>query len=118
MRQLQIHPPAQQIHQTLPQLGVLTHVEELTKFDLIYCFHFIMENDALQLRQDTERFWDSYAISVYYQNFKIGYLSHRSAQLVKRHLNEGKRVRAEVKNLKRQYRMPFHNLDIQITVYP
>jgi hypothetical protein len=117
MRQLHISP-SPKVQHALPQLGVLTHVEELTKFDLIYCFHFIKENDTLELRQDSERFWDSYAIAVFYKTFKIGYLSHRSAQLVKHHLNEGKSVKAEVKNLLQQYRMPFHNLDIQITVYP
>jgi hypothetical protein len=118
MRQLNIPSlPAYATHQ-LPQLGVLTHVDELTKFDLIYCFHFMKENDSLELRQDTERFWDSHAVCVYFNSFKIGYLSQRTAQLVKRHLSKGKSIKAAVKNLHHQYRMPFHNLDIQITVYP
>jgi hypothetical protein len=118
MRQLHIQPNKNLLQQSLPQLGVLTHVEELTKFDLIYCFHFMKENEELELRQDTERFWDSYAITVFYKSFKIGYLTPRTAQLVKRHMSEGKIVKAEVKNLHQQYRMPFHNLDIQITVHP
>lgn len=120
MRQLKFNHPLQYtpfVPSTLPQLGVLTHVEELTKHDLIYCYHQLKEGDTLTVSRDYNRFWDDNAVVLHYNNFKLGYLNSKTASLISRHMNKGNTVKAIVKQEIQHKNTPFKSLDIEITIY-
>jgi hypothetical protein len=118
MRQLQITPSITSFQSAnLPQLGILTHIEELTKHDLIYCFHQLKIGEELSLERDYNRFWDENATMVYYKNHKIGYLSPKTASMIARHLNRGNIAKISIKNVLQNKFSPFQNIDVQITIH-
>lgn len=118
MRQLQVNNFSSSFQtNSLPQLGILTHLEELTKFDLIYCYHHIQLGSELTLERDYNRFWDENATMVFFKNYKIGYLSNKTASLIARHLNKGNLVKISVKNIHHNKFSPFQNLDVHITIH-
>lgn len=120
MRQLKFNnstTPSPFIPSKLPQLGVLTHIDELTKHDLIYCFHQLKEGDALTLSRDYQRFWDDNAVMIHFNQFKLGYLNSKTSAMIVRHLNKGNTVKVIVKQAFQHKNSPFQSLDIQITIY-
>ena len=73
MRQLQINTQTKQA--SLPKLGILTHVNELANYDMIYIFHQLKNGAELSIEKDDKRTWDENALAVFFKEFKLGYVS-------------------------------------------
>lgn len=106
----------QSIAQPLPQLGILTHVEELTRYDLIYVAHKMRNGVELLLKKDDHRSWDENALAIYYKGFKLGYVSKKTSEMVRKCLDKGKEIKATVKSLSKNRFLPTQEMDIQIYV--
>lgn len=100
----------------LPQLGILTHVDELTRYDLIYVAHKMSLGTELSIKKDEQRSWDDNALAVYYKNFKLGYVSQKTSEMIRRCLDRGKEIKATVKSLSKQRFLPTSEMDIQVYV--
>jgi len=100
----------------LPQLGILTHVEELTRYDLIYVAHRMHNGVELSLKKDENRSWDENALAIHYKGFKLGYVSKKTSEIVRKCLDKGKEIKATVKSLSKNKFLPTQELDIQIYV--
>ncbi|CAG5087583.1 HIRAN domain-containing protein [Parvicella tangerina] len=117
MRKYNLYNPINQpISQPLPKLGILTHVEELTRYDLIYVAHKMQNGVELSLKRDESRSWDENALAIHYKGFKIGYVSKRTSEMVRKLLDKGKEIKATVKSLSKNKFLPTQEMDIQIYV--
>lgn len=98
----------------LPQLGVLTSVEQLTAFDMIYIYHHLTEGAEIELIQEHQHYLYANPIQVFFKGFKIGYLSDRVATLVANKLSSGSTVLATVKQLDKRKYLPLSGLDLEL----
>lgn len=112
MRYLKIQPAKE----TLPSLGILTQIEELTKHDMIYIYHHLTIGAELTLERDYDRLWDKTAVGVFYRGFKIGYISKKSSGIISKQIDKGNRVAAKIKTLYKQKYMPLEGVDIAVTI--
>ncbi len=112
MRQLKI----QVQKSTLPNLGILTQIVELNKFDMIYIYHHLSIGDTLFLERDYNRLWDKNAICVFFKGFKIGYISSKTSGIISKQIDRGEKVTAKVKELRKQKYMPLNGLDIEVYI--
>ena len=112
MRQYKISP----FTASLPHLGVLTNVMELTHYDMIYIYHHIQQNTLLELRRDEQHVYDKNAVEVWFKGFKLGYVSNKVNGLIARKIDAGKEVMAKVRNVKKQKYTPLSGLDIELFV--
>ena len=69
-------------HSALPQLGILTHVEELANYDMIYIYHQLQKGTELRIEKDDKRYWDENALAIYFKGFKIGYVSKQTSGMI------------------------------------
>lgn len=102
--------------QPLPRLGILTHVEELTRYDFIYIAHKMSNGVEIALKKDEQRSWDENALVIYYKGFKLGYVSKKTSEMVRKFLDKGKEIKATVKSLSKNRFLPTQEMDIQIYV--
>lgn len=102
--------------QVLPQMGILTHVSELTRYDMIYVAHKMQNGVELSLKKDENRSWDENALAIHYKGFKLGYVSKKTSQIVRKCLDKGKEIKATVKSLSKNKFAPTAEMDIQIYV--
>ncbi len=117
MRKYDLYSPInERINAPLPQLGILTHVEELTRYDLIYVAHKMQSGVELSLKKDENRSWDENALAIHYKGFKLGYVSKKTSEIVRKCLDKGKEIRATVKSLSKNKFLPTQEMDIQIYV--
>lgn len=100
---------------SLPSLGILTQVIELTSYDMIYIYHHIKKGDELTLQRDHNHIYDKNAIAVFYKGFKLGYVSPKVNQLIASKMNN-QAVKAKVKSIQKQKYMPLTGLDIEVIV--
>ena len=54
MRNLQIATQPE----VLPQMGILTHVDELANYDMIYIYHQLKNGAELRIEREAKRTWD------------------------------------------------------------
>jgi hypothetical protein len=101
---------------TLPSLGILTQVDELSRYDLIYLYHKLKAGSELEIEQDKTRSWDDNALSVSFNGRKIGYVSQKTSAIVRKKIAQGFAVSAKVKSVLSDKFMPLKSLDIQIFV--
>lgn len=113
MRHLKIQVPQQQ---NLPNLGILTQIDELTKHDMIYIYHHLNVGCELVLERDYARLWDKTAVGVFYKGFKIGYISKKSSGIISKQIDKGNQVIAKIKTLYKQKYLPLEGLDIAVTI--
>ncbi len=113
MRYLKLEPYQSKI---LPHLGILTHVNELSKHDMIYIYHHLSIGAELSLEHDRTRLWDKNAVAVFFKGFKIGYISNNTSELVCKQIIKGMKVIAKVKSLYKQKYMPLEGLDIEVFI--
>lgn len=113
MRELVIHSPQKSF---LPQLGILTNVVELTHYELLYIHHKLKDKDHLELRRELNPIFDKYAIEVFFNNRKLGYVSNKVNTIIARHMDQGKQVYARIKNIKTNRMMPLTDLEIEIII--
>ena len=104
-------------NRNLPQLGILTHVEELANYDMIYIYHQLQKGTELRIERDEKRTWDENALAIYFKGFKLGYVSKRTSGMVQKCLNKGNYIYASIKSLSKQKYSPFTEMDIQIHVH-
>jgi len=113
MRQLNITTPALQV---LPNLGILTNVVELTHYQMIYIYQRLKEKSTIELRREYNHIFDKNAIEVYFQGFKIGYISPKVNPIIAKQMDRGNTVIARVKSIKKQKYSPLSSLDIEVMV--
>lgn len=113
MRQLQIN--AQQV--SLPQLGILTHVDELANYDMIYIFHQLNHGAELTIQKDESRTWDENSLAVFYKGFKLGYISKRTSGMIQKFIKQGNHIYATIKSFNKEKYAPLRDMDIQIHVH-
>ncbi len=113
MRQLQIN--TQQA--SLPQLGILTHVDELANYDMIYIYHQLKHGTELTIQKDEQRTWDDNSLAVFYKGFKLGYVSKRTSGMIQKFLNQGNHISATIKTLSKEKYAPLKDMDIEIHVH-
>jgi len=115
MRQFQITPKSHLLSSALHHnLGILTSVEYLSKFDMIYIYHHIQPGCLLKLERDVSNPFEPNNIIVSFKGFKLGYVSQKSANIVGRLMDNGSQVEASVKCISRNKYMPLDGLDIEI----
>lgn len=100
----------------LPQLGILTSVEQLSSFDMIYIYHHLSVGSELDLKRETNHFLDKNAIQVYFKGFKLGYLSAQISSIIAPRIDKGLKVTACVESLNKLKYVPLKGLDIHISV--
>jgi hypothetical protein len=113
MRQLNITSP---FAEALPNLGLLTNVVELTYYDMIYIYHKIKHKSRIELRRDYNHIFDKNAVEVYFEGFKLGYISRKVNSIVAKQMDKGNTVLARAKNIKRYKNTPLNGLDIEVMV--
>lgn len=113
MRQLNIPSPTPE---ALPNLGLLTNVVELTYFDMIYIFHKLKDKSRIQLKREQNHIFDKNAVEVYFEGFKIGYISPKVNAIVAKQMDRGNKVLARVRSIKKNKNTPLGNLDIEVMV--
>ena len=115
MRQLQITAKGHLVSVALDHnLGILTSIDDLTRFDMIYVYHQLLPGTQLSLKRNKTNIFDENCIEVYYKNFKLGHISAKTNAIISRLIDKGMEVRAQVKNLFKEKYMPLHGLDIEI----
>ena len=100
---------------TVPSLGILTSVEQLASFDMIYIYHHLKTGAELDLKREINHYLDRNAVQVYFKGFKLGYLSEQISSMVAPRLDNGIHVTAQVKNIDKLKYMPLRALDIEIS---
>ena len=117
MRQLDYQNQIQSTYSSpLPTLGILTHVDELSRYELIYLYHKIKPGSELQIEQDKSRSWDENALTVSFDGRKIGYVSKKTSSIVRKKIAQGFAISAKVKSALSDKFMPLKSMDIQIFV--
>lgn len=118
MRQLQLRNPSSTTNFdiSLPKLGIVAHAEELMRYDLIYVSHLLKKNTPLIIMQDMTQPWRENPFVIYFNEFKLGYLSTKTNSLLQRHFNSGKLISARVKRCDTQVHLMLPELIIEITV--
>jgi hypothetical protein len=113
MRQLNIIPP---LAGALPNLGLLTNVVELTYYDMIYVYHRLKHKSRIELRREHNRIFDKNAVEVYFEGFKLGYISLKVNSIVAKQMDIGNTVLARVKSVKKYKNTPLRGLEIEVMV--
>ncbi len=113
MRQLNPIPP---LAEALPNLGLLTSVAELTYFDMIYIFHRLKYGSRIELRRGYDHIFDKNAVEVYFEGFKLGYISLKVNSIIAKQMDKGNTVLARVKAVKRYKNTPLSGLDIAVMI--
>ena len=113
MRQLNIIPP---LTEALPSLGILTTVIKLTYYDLIYIYHRLKHGSKNELRREYNHIFDKNAVEVYFEGFKLGYISLKVNSIVAKQMDRGSTVLARVKSVKKHKNTPLGGLDIEVMI--
>jgi len=113
MRQLNIIPP---LTEALPSLGILTNVIELTYYDMIYIYHRLKHGSRIELRREYNHIFDKNAVEVYFEGFKLGYISLKVNSIVAKQMDRGNTVLARVKSAKKHKNTALGGLDIEVIV--
>lgn len=113
MRQLNIISP---LTEALPNLGLLTNVVELTYYDMIYIYHRLKHKSRIELRREHNHIFDKNAVEVYFEGFKLGYISLKVNSIVAKQMDRGNTVLARVKSVKKYKNTPLSGLDIEVMV--
>jgi len=114
MRQLKIQNNS--LNTNLPSLGILTHVEELTRYEMIYIYHHLKNGAILDIEKDENRAWDENSSMVSFKGFKLGYVSSKTSAIIKKKMAQGYAVSASVKSLNKEKYLPLNAMDIQVYV--
>ena len=85
--------------QELPKLGVLTQLVELSRHDYIYIKEKLKPGTELEIDKDKSRIWDSQALAVYYNGFKLGYLNQSINRTVNRMIFNFGDIKIKVKSV-------------------
>ncbi len=118
MRQLNINPKGQLVSQALyHNLGILTCVEDIAKYDMIYIYHHMSVGDELRLERDYSNIFQANQIEVFFKGFKIGMISKKSAGIICRLMDKGIPVSASIKGMSKNKYMPLNGLDIEIKAH-
>jgi len=112
MRALNITQPNRQ--SSLPSLGILTNVVELTYYEMIYIHHQIKEHAKIELRRNFNHAFDRNAIEVYFNGYKLGYISNKVNGIIAKQMDQGKNVVAKVRGLKKKKHTLLSGLDIVV----
>ena len=113
MRQLNIISP---LTEALPNLGLLTNVVELTYYDMIYIYHRLKHKSRIELRREHNHIFDKNAVEVYFEGFKLGYISLKVNSIIAKQMDRGNTVLARVKSVKKYKNTPLSGLDIEVMV--
>jgi hypothetical protein len=100
---------------TVPALGILTNVEQLASFDMIYIYHHLSIGSFLDLKREKNHFIDKNAVQVYFKGFKIGYLSQKISSIVAPRLDKGIPVAAKIKSVDKLKYLPLKGLDVELS---
>lgn len=114
MRQLKIENPILKKENRLYNMNLLTEVNDLRYYDMIYVYHKIKPGDELTLRRDVMCLFNPYAIEVIYQGYKLGYVSERNSRMIALQMDQGKKVKCLVNRTAYNPHNPMSGLDIEI----
>jgi hypothetical protein len=115
MRELQLDKKDYLINSGLEHnLGVLTSVDRLTNYDMIYVYHLMKIGDKLSLRRDYSNPFETDTVEVFFKGFKIGTISRKSAPIISRLIDKGCPVMATIKEVMGEKYKPFSVLDVEI----
>ena len=113
MRQLNTIAP---LSEALPNLGLLTNVVELAYYEMIYIYHRLKHNSRIELRREHNHIFDKNAVEVYFEGFKLGYISLKVNSIVAKQMDKGNTVLARVKSVKKYKDTPLSGLEIEVIV--
>lgn len=102
---------------SLPKLGILTQVLELTRYDYIYIKSKLYSGLELSIIEDNRRTWDKAALAVYYKGYKLGYLSQNINQTIKNNLARGNLLKIVVRELNKNKIQQLRGIDVLITIF-
>jgi len=112
MRKLNI---IKHLQPAIPSLGILTSVEQLSSFDMIYIYHHLKVGSFLELKKEESHFLDKNAIQVYFKGFKLGYLSQKISSIVAPRLDNDVNIIAKIKTVNKLKYLPLKGLDIELS---
>ena len=105
-----------EVAEALPNLGLLTNVAELSYYDMIYIYHRIKHNSRIELRREHSHIFDKNAVEVYFEGFKLGYISLKVNSILSKQMDRGNTIIARVKRMKKYHNNPLRDLDIEVMV--
>ena len=112
MRKLKLISGLQELQQK--PLSILTAVQQLSSYDMIYIYHHMMVGNELQLVREENHYLDKNAVQVCFKGFKIGYLTERISAIVAPKLERQLPIKAKVTSISKVKYLPFDGLDIEI----
>ena len=101
---------------TLPLMGILTHITELSRYNYIYVQHLMKEGDNLRIQRDYKRTWDNHSLAVYYREYKLGYLSNAINKIISKHFELQQEIKIVVKEGSFRANKTNMNLDVIIKI--
>jgi hypothetical protein len=111
MRQLQFQTVNE--NRALP-LKLVTLVEALASYDMIYIYHHLHKGAQLQLERDENYPPNNQAVAVYFKGFKLGYLPETVAKAVTKQILSGNTAKAVVSGMYKNKYMPLGGLDVEL----
>ncbi|MFN3916483.1 MAG: HIRAN domain-containing protein [Flavobacteriales bacterium] len=111
MRQLQFQ--AVNENRVLP-LKLVTLVEALASYDMIYIYHHLYKGAKLQLKRDEDYPLNNQAVAVYFKGFKLGYLPEAAAKAVVKQMLSSNTAKAIVSGMCKNKYMPLSGLDVEL----
>ena len=82
---------------------------------MIYIYHHLGVGSELELKRETNHYFDKNAVQVYFKNFKLGYLSNQISSIVAPRIDNGIEVSVKVKNIDKLKYLPLNGLDLELS---
>jgi hypothetical protein len=95
-------------------LKLVTLVEALASYDMIYIYHHLHKGALLQLELDEHYPLNNQAVAVYFKGFKLGYLPEAPAKAAAKQMLSGNAVKAIVSGMYKNKYMPLSGLDVEL----
>ena len=96
--------------------NAIVSVDELSDHDMIYIYHRLKQKSRIELRREHNHIFDKNAVEVYFEGFKLGYISLKVNSIVAKQMDKGNTVLARVKSVKKYKDTPLSGLEIEVIV--
>ena len=83
---------------------------------MIYVYHRLKYKSRIELRREHNHIFDKNAVEVYFEGFKLGYISLKVNSIIAKQMDRGNIVLASVKSVKNNKKTPLSLLDIEVMV--
>jgi len=115
MRNFKIPLPSVSIRSASEQaLSILSSVNSLAHYDMIYIYHHLVIGSELKLIRAYNNPINHHAIEVYFKGFKLGYICDKQSPIIAKILDNQQEVKAYAKNIHKLKYRPLSGLDIEV----